>query len=95
MSSISSISLFFSSPTIRGVQFKNRLWISPMCQYSVVHGVVNAWRQQWHGSLAVGGLGLVMTEAIAVNSIGRHSSSNARAASSESARSNGLEILTT
>ncbi len=67
------MSLLFSPLTIRGVKFKNRLWISPMCQYSAVDGVVNAWHQQWLGSLAVGGHGLVMTEATAVNPIGRHS----------------------
>lgn len=44
-----------------------------MCQYSADDGVVNAWHMQWLGSLAVGGHGLVMTEATAVNPVGRHS----------------------
>lgn len=73
LSSVSSMSLLFSPITFRGVEFKNRLWISPMCQYSAVDGVVNAWHQQWLGSLAIGGHGLVMTEATAVNPVGRHS----------------------
>lgn len=67
------MSLLFSPITIRDVTFKNRLWISPMCQYSAVDGVANAWHMQWLGSLAIGGHGLVMTEATAVNPVGRHS----------------------
>ena len=65
--------MLFSPITIRDVTFKNRLWISPMCQYSAVDGVANAWHMQWLGSLAIGGHGLVMTEATAVNPVGRHS----------------------
>ena len=67
------MSLLFSPITIRDVKFKNRLWISPMCQYSADDGVVNAWHMQWLGSLAIGGHGLVMTEATAVHPVGRHS----------------------
>ena len=67
------MSLLFSPITFRGTQIKNRLWISPMCQYSATDGVVNDWHMQWLGSLAVGGHGLVMTEATAVNTVGRHS----------------------
>ncbi len=65
--------MLFSPISIRGVEFKNRLWVSPMCQYSAVDGVVNAWHMQWLGSLAIGGHGLVMTEATAVHPVGRHS----------------------
>ena len=67
------MSLLFSPITIRDVTFKNRLWVSPMCQYSAEDGVVNPWHMQWLGSLAVGGHGLVMTEATAVHPVGRHS----------------------
>lgn len=67
------MSALFSPIIIRGLEIKNRLWVSPMCQYSADDGVVNAWHMQWLGSLAVGGHGLVMTEATAVNPIGRHS----------------------
>ena len=67
------MSMLFSPIKFRDVEIKNRLWISPMCQYSAHDGVVNAWHMQWLGSLAVGGHGLVMTEATAVNAIGRHS----------------------
>ena len=71
------MSLLFSPLTIRDVRVKNRLWISPMCQYSANDGVVNAWHMQWLGSLATGGHGLVFTEATAVSPIGRHSLNDA------------------
>lgn len=67
------MSLLFSPLSIRDVDIKNRLWISPMCQYSADDGVVNAWHMQWLGSLAAGGHGLVFTEATAVSPVGRHS----------------------
>ena len=67
------MSVLFSPITFRDVTIKNRLWISPMCQYSAEDGVANAWHMQWLGSLAVGGHGLVMTEATAVHPVGRHS----------------------
>lgn len=71
------MSLLFSPLSIRDVRIKNRLWISPMCQYSANDGVVNAWHMQWLGSLATGGHGLVFTEATAVSPIGRHSLNDA------------------
>ena len=67
------MSLLFSPIKFRDVEIKNRLWVSPMCQYSAHDGFVNSWHMQWLGSLAVGGHGLVFTEATAVNTIGRHS----------------------
>ena len=67
------MSLLFSPITFRNVEIRNRLWVSPMCQYSAEDGVVNAWHMQWLGSLATGGHGLVMTEATAVDPVGRHS----------------------
>ncbi|MEY4009963.1 MAG: hypothetical protein RLZZ93_655 [Actinomycetota bacterium] len=71
------MSALFSPVTFRDVEVKNRLWVSPMCQYSADDGVVNAWHMQWLGSLAVGGFGLVVTEATAVNPVGRHSLADA------------------
>src|SRR5690606_274310 len=52
---------------------RNRLWISPMCQYSVAarDGVPTDWHLVHLGQLAVGGAGLVMTEATAVSPEGR------------------------
>ncbi len=65
--------MLFSPIALRGATVRNRLWVSPMCKYSAVDGVVNAWHQKWLGSLATGGHGLVMTEATAVSPVGRHS----------------------
>lgn len=63
----------FTPLTIRNVTFRNRLWVSPMCQYSVVKrdGVPTPWHNVHLGSMAVGGAGLVMTESTAVEPIGR------------------------
>ena len=71
------MSLLFSPISIRNVRIKNRLWISPMCQYSAADGLANAWHMQWLGSLATGGHGLVFTEATAVSPVGRHSLNDA------------------
>jgi 2,4-dienoyl-CoA reductase-like NADH-dependent reductase (Old Yellow Enzyme family) len=61
----------FSPLTIRSVQFKNRIAVSPMCQYSSEDGFANDWHLVHLGSRAVGGAGLVMTEATAVSPEGR------------------------
>ncbi|WP_420176398.1 NADH:flavin oxidoreductase/NADH oxidase [Luteococcus sp. OSA5] len=57
----------------RGLEIRNRAWVSPMCQYSVetTDGVVADWHQVHYGSLAAGGWGLVMSEAAAVLPEGR------------------------
>jgi 2,4-dienoyl-CoA reductase-like NADH-dependent reductase (Old Yellow Enzyme family) len=61
----------FSPLTIRGQHFANRAWVSPMCQYSAVDGMVTDWHLVHLGSLAAGGAGLVMTEATGVVAEGR------------------------
>jgi len=61
----------FSPIDIRGLRLKNRLVISPMCQYSAGDGMANAWHMVHLGKFAQGGAGLVFTEACAVNRIGR------------------------
>jgi 2,4-dienoyl-CoA reductase-like NADH-dependent reductase (Old Yellow Enzyme family) len=61
----------FDSFTIRGVTLRNRIVVSPMCQYSSVDGAANAWHVVHLGSRAVGGAGLVFTEASAVTAAGR------------------------
>jgi 2,4-dienoyl-CoA reductase-like NADH-dependent reductase (Old Yellow Enzyme family) len=61
----------FSPLTLRGVTFRNRIFVSPMCQYSCVDGVPNDWHLVHLGSRAVGGAGLVMVEATAVTPEGR------------------------
>src|SRR5580693_8327206 len=64
-------SRLFDSFAIRGVTFKNRIVVSPMCQYSSVDGLADDWHLVHLGSRAVGGAGLVMTEATAVEARGR------------------------
>ncbi|MHA6668885.1 NADH:flavin oxidoreductase/NADH oxidase [Homoserinimonas sp. A447] len=63
----------FSPYGIRSTTFRNRLWVSPMCQYSVDRedGVPTDWHLVHLGSFARGGAGLVMTEATAVTAEGR------------------------
>ena len=61
----------FSPLTLRGITFKNRIGVSPMCQYSSVDGFATDWHLVHIGSRAVGGAGLVMMEATAVAPEGR------------------------
>ncbi len=61
----------FSPLTIRGVTFRNRIAVSPMCEYSCDDGLANDWHMVHLGSRAVGGAGLVLTEATAVEAAGR------------------------
>src|SRR5436305_15191493 len=56
---------------IRDLTFANRVFVSPMCQYSSEHGYANDWHFVHLGSRAVGGAGLVLTEATAVVAEGR------------------------
>ena len=57
--------------TLRGVTFRNRIGVSPMCQYSSEDGFANDWHLVHLGSRAAGGAGLVITEAAAVEARGR------------------------
>lgn len=61
----------FTPLTIRDVTFRNRIAVSPMCQYSSVDGFANDWHLVHLGSRAVGGAGLVIAEASAVEARGR------------------------
>lgn len=61
----------FDPFTIRGVTLRNRIGMSPMCQYSATGGQANNWHLVHCGSRAVGGVGLVMVEATAVTPHGR------------------------
>jgi 2,4-dienoyl-CoA reductase-like NADH-dependent reductase (Old Yellow Enzyme family) len=63
-------SLFDPLP-IREVTFTNRIFVSPMCQYSSTDGYANDWHLVHLGSRAVGGAALVLTEATAVLPEGR------------------------
>jgi 2,4-dienoyl-CoA reductase-like NADH-dependent reductase (Old Yellow Enzyme family) len=61
----------FDPLTIRGITLRNRIAVSPMCQYSCAGGLANEWHLVHLGSRAVGGAGLVMAEATAVEARGR------------------------
>ncbi|MEA3338320.1 MAG: NADPH dehydrogenase NamA [Chloroflexota bacterium] len=63
----------FSELQLRDLTVRNRLWISPMCMYSVFaeNGVATEWHRVHYGSRAVGGAGLVILEATAVEPRGR------------------------
>jgi len=61
----------FSPLTIKSVTLKNRIVVSPMCEYSSVDGFANEWHLVHLGSRAVGGAGLIITEATAVSPEGR------------------------
>jgi 2,4-dienoyl-CoA reductase-like NADH-dependent reductase (Old Yellow Enzyme family) len=65
------MSHLFSPFTIKNTTLKNRLVVSPMCQYSSVDGFANDWHLVHLGTRAVGGAGLVFTEAAAVSPEGR------------------------
>jgi len=65
------MAVLFSEFRLRDVSFRNRIFVSPMCQYSATDGVPNAWHMVHLGSRAVGGAGLVMVEAAGVSSEGR------------------------
>ncbi|HLK61732.1 MAG TPA: NADH:flavin oxidoreductase/NADH oxidase [Chthonomonadaceae bacterium] len=61
----------FTPLTVRSVTFRNRIAVSPMCQYSSTDGFATDWHLVHLGSRAVGGAGLVLTEAAAVEARGR------------------------
>lgn len=62
----------FESLSLRGVEARNRIAVSPMCQYSCeTDGLPTEWHRVHLGSRAVGGAGVVLTEATAVEPRGR------------------------
>lgn len=61
----------FKPLKIKSIELKNRIVISPMCEYSSVDGFANDWHLVHLGSRAVGGAGLILTEATAVSPEGR------------------------
>ena len=66
----------FTPFKLRNIELKNRIVVSPMCQYSSVDGFANDWHLVHLGSRAVGGAGLVLTEATAVAPEGRITSAD-------------------
>jgi 2,4-dienoyl-CoA reductase-like NADH-dependent reductase (Old Yellow Enzyme family) len=61
----------FEALRLRELELKNRIGVSPMCEYSAKNGHPSSWHLVHLGSRAVGGAGLVITEATAVQAIGR------------------------
>ena len=70
------MSLLFSPITIKSILLKNRIVVSPMCQYSSQDGFANDWHLVHLGSRAVGGAGLIISEAAAVSPEGRITASD-------------------
>jgi len=65
------MSKLFSPFKLRNLEFKNRIFVSPMCQYSAHEGMAEIWHLVHLGGRAVGGAGMVMVEATAVVPEGR------------------------
>jgi 2,4-dienoyl-CoA reductase-like NADH-dependent reductase (Old Yellow Enzyme family) len=65
------MSQLFTPLTLRSITFPNRIFVSPMCQYSSDDGMPNDWHFVHLGSRAVGGAGMVMVEASGVSPAGR------------------------
>ena len=63
--------LLFTPLTLRGLTLKNRIVVSPMCQYLAVDGYVQDWHQQHHARFALAGYGLAFVEATGVTRDGR------------------------
>ena len=71
------MSQLFSPFTLRELTFKNRVFVSPMCQYSCIDGMPDDWHLVHLGSRAIGGAAMVMTEAASVTPEGRISPEDA------------------
>jgi 2,4-dienoyl-CoA reductase-like NADH-dependent reductase (Old Yellow Enzyme family) len=80
------MSSLFSVFTVRELEFRNRVFVSPMCQYSSRDGMPTDWHMVHLGSRAVGGAGLVMVEATGVSPEGRISPGDSGLWSAEHAR---------
>src|SRR5881394_1535334 len=65
------MSHLFEPLRLRDVELRNRIMISPMCQYSADDGLANDWHLVHLGSRAAGGVGLAIVEATAVTAAGR------------------------
>jgi 2,4-dienoyl-CoA reductase-like NADH-dependent reductase (Old Yellow Enzyme family) len=66
-----SVPSLFDTVSFRSVTARNRITVSPMCQYSATDGVANDWHVQHLGARAMGGAGIVFTEVAHVSAIGR------------------------
>ncbi|UIR57947.1 NADH:flavin oxidoreductase/NADH oxidase [Sphingobacterium sp. SRCM116780] len=70
------MSILFSSLQLKHIHLKNRLVVSPMCQYSAINGFANNWHLVHLGQFATGGAAAVIQEATAVSPEGRISASD-------------------
>ena len=68
---LQAMAKLFESLQIGNITLKNRIAVSPMCQYSSLDGFANDWHLVHLGSRAVGGAGLIITEAAAISPEGR------------------------
>src|ERR1700710_365834 len=68
---MSDHSTLFDPLVIRGVTLRNRVGVSPMCQYSCIDGFANDWHLVHLGSRATGGAAMIIQEATAVTAVGR------------------------
>jgi 2,4-dienoyl-CoA reductase-like NADH-dependent reductase (Old Yellow Enzyme family) len=71
MTKAASVTHLFSPLTVKSVTLRNRIGVSPMCQYSSQDGLLNDWHLAHLGSRAVGGAGLIIVEATGVEARGR------------------------
>ena len=65
------MSALFTPTTLRSLQIPNRIFVSPMCQYSAERGEATAWHMIHLGQLALSGAGMLFIEATAVEPDGR------------------------
>jgi 2,4-dienoyl-CoA reductase-like NADH-dependent reductase (Old Yellow Enzyme family) len=66
-----TVPALFSPLTLRGLTLRNRVVLSPMCQYAALDGMVQDWHHQHHARFAAGGLALGFVEATSVTRDGR------------------------
>jgi len=65
------MSKLFTGLTVRNIKLKNRIIMSPMCQYSAVDGFINDWHYIHYTSRAIGGVAAIIQEATAISPEGR------------------------
>src|SRR5262245_46175135 len=70
------MSALFTPISLRGMALRNRVVVSPMCQYSAIDGCATPWHLIHLGSLALSGAGMLCTEATAVEPDGRISAAD-------------------
>src|SRR6185503_3076505 len=88
----SPVSLLHTPITLREVEFRNRAWVSPMCQYSSLDGAPTDWHLVHLGARATGGAGAVIVEASAVMPDGRISPDDSGIWSAEHGEVPGIQI---